>query len=127
MDTLFKEETTSPPKKCYARPINRMGDSPHAVSNQRNGSRFPARSLNQPRVFKPLASEEEAFYYTGRDSSVGRPRGTVGKVFSSDISRIYKGAIATFLPIPDKEEEELEIVQYQRSIKLRTTLFKFPQ
>ena len=33
-----------------------MGYSPHTVSNQRKGSRFPARPLNQPRGFEPGTS-----------------------------------------------------------------------
>ena len=37
MDTLFYEVAASPPGKYCARPINRMGDSPRAVSNQRHG------------------------------------------------------------------------------------------
>ena len=53
MDTLFYEEAASPPEKYCARPINRMVDSPRAVSNQRKGSRFPARPLKQPRGFEP--------------------------------------------------------------------------
>ena len=54
MDTLkvFNEEAASPPKKYCARPINRMGYSPRAVSNQRKGSRFPAQPLNQPQGFE---------------------------------------------------------------------------
>ena len=54
MDTLSK--AASPPGKYRARPISRMGDSPHAVSNQRKGSRFSARPLNQPRGFEPGTS-----------------------------------------------------------------------
>ena len=42
----------------------------------------------------------------------------------SRISRTFKGAITTLLPKPDKEEEELEMVQNQRPITLRTALFK---
>ena len=42
------------------------------------------------------------------------------------ISRTFKGAITTFLPKPGKEEAELEMVQNQRPITLRTALFKFP-
>ena len=38
-------------------------------------------------------------------------------------SRISR-TIATFLPKPDKEQEELEIMQSQRPITLRTALFK---
>jgi hypothetical protein len=63
MGTLFNEETASYPGKYRcARPINRMSDSPHAVSNQRKGSLFPARPLNQPRGSNPgpLASEADA-------------------------------------------------------------------
>ena len=56
MDTLFNEEAANPPGKYCARPINRMGDSPRAVSNQRKGSRFPARPLNQSRGLEPGAS-----------------------------------------------------------------------
>ena len=56
MDTLFNQEAASPQGKYCARPINRMGDSPRAVSNQRKGSRFPARPLNQPRWFVPGTS-----------------------------------------------------------------------
>ena len=56
MDTLFNEETASPPGKYCARPINRMGDSPRAVSNLRKGSRFPAKPLNQPRGYEPWTS-----------------------------------------------------------------------
>ena len=33
-----------------------MGSSPRAVSNQRKGSRFPARPLNQPRGLEPGTS-----------------------------------------------------------------------
>ena len=33
-----------------------MGGSPHAVSNQRNGSRFPARPWKQPRGVEPGTS-----------------------------------------------------------------------
>ena len=33
-----------------------MGSSPRAVSNQRKGSRFPARPLNRPRGFEPGTS-----------------------------------------------------------------------
>ena len=56
MDTLFNEKAASPPGKHCARPINRMGDSPHPVSNQRTGSQVPARPLNQPRMFEPGTS-----------------------------------------------------------------------
>ena len=49
-------EAARPAGKYCARPINRMGDSPRAVSNQRKGSRFPARPLNQPRGFEPGTS-----------------------------------------------------------------------
>ena len=56
MDTLFNEEATSPQGKYCAHPISRMGDSPRAVSNQRKGSRFPARPLNQPRGLEPETS-----------------------------------------------------------------------
>ena len=56
MDTLFNEEAASPPGKHCARPINRMGYSPRAVSNQRKGSQFPARPLNQPRGLEPGTS-----------------------------------------------------------------------
>ena len=73
MDTLFNEKTDSPPGKYCARPINRnrMGYSLHAVSNQRKGSRLPARPLNQPRGLKPgpLASEADALPTVPR----GRP------------------------------------------------------
>ena len=56
MDTLFNEEAATPPGKYCARPINRMSDSPRAVSNQRMGLRFPARPLNQPRGLEPGTS-----------------------------------------------------------------------
>ena len=56
MNTLFNEEAASPPGKHCARPINRMGYSPRAVSNQRKGSQFPARPLNQRRGFDPGTS-----------------------------------------------------------------------
>ena len=56
MGTLFNEKAASPPGKSCARPINRMGYSPRAVSNQHKGSRFPARPLNQPRGFEPGTS-----------------------------------------------------------------------
>ena len=42
----------------------------------------------------------------------------------SRISQIFQGAITTFLPKPDKEEEKLEMVQNQRPITIRTALFK---
>ena len=53
MDTLFNDEAASPPGRHCALPINRMGDSSRAVSNQRKGSRFPARPLNQPQGLEP--------------------------------------------------------------------------
>ena len=56
MDTLLNEEAASPLEKYCARPINRMGHSPRAVSNQRKGSRFSARPLKQPRGFEPGTS-----------------------------------------------------------------------
>ena len=56
MDTLYNEEAASPPGKYCARPINRIGSSPRAVSNQRKGSRVPAQPLNQPRGFEPGTS-----------------------------------------------------------------------
>ena len=40
----------------------------------------------------------------------------------SRISRTFKGAITTFLPKPDKEEEELDMMQNQRPITLRTCI-----
>ena len=52
MDFLFNEEAASRPGKNCARPIIRMGYSPHTVSNQSKASRFPARPLNQPRGFE---------------------------------------------------------------------------
>ena len=58
----FPDGSGGPPGKCCARPINRMGESPRAVSNQRKGSRFPARPLNQPRGFEPGTS----FFRGGR-------------------------------------------------------------
>ena len=54
--TPFLRRNGQSPGKYCVRPINRMGSSPRAVSNQRKGSRFPARPLSEPRVFEPGTS-----------------------------------------------------------------------
>ena len=56
MDTLYNEEAARPPGKYCARPLNRMGDSPRALSNQRKGSRFPARLFEPTRGYEPGTS-----------------------------------------------------------------------
>ena len=45
---------------------------------------------------------------------------TSERMADSRISRTSKGAITTFLPKPDKEEVELEMVQNQQPITLRS-------
>ena len=118
-----------------------MGSSPRAVSNQRKGSRCPARPLNQPRGLEPGTSSFRGGRFEARSTlgtTVNRQSSQLPESSKCSIPTLFtphglsdprvtasqKSALTNFLAKPDKSYEELNLIQNLRPIALRVVVFK---